>query len=303
MLSGGLTDAAPCAELAIGTAPSCPTRAGSRQFRSAEIQAADIRTYIVGTAIRQSSFCRRTTEIHVQRDGARSSFTLSAADQQDEFTIVDFSPDHAQLFLCREKSQRYPNEEFRNIEITTMPVASARVSWRNVWDLMKWNECDAAIDPLGFTSDGKVVIRTRPAVMASPRRRSCVSAAGRFIIDLRSKTIGQLPDATNVTAYSKTTRGPWQTCKGDPDLTGACFTIHGRISAWNGTPTYRIWRIGGRRILGVANDILPESIAANLSWGVEAYGDFLVCPFRRQRPGSMQPVCVESAENVKYQRR
>jgi len=303
MFSGALGAAALCAEFAVGSAPSCPRHAGRRQFRSTEIRAADVRTYIIGTASRQSTSCRRTAEIVVRRDGATNSFILSAADQQDDFTIVDFSPDRSQLLLCREKIQKYPDEEFRNVEIAMMPIASAGVSWQNVWDLMKWNECDAAIDPLGFTSDGKVVIRARPAVMASPRRRSCISEAGRFIIDLPSRTVGQLPDTTNITAYSKPTGGPWQTCKGDPDLTGACFAIHGRLSTWNGAPTYRIWRIGSRRILGVSNDLLPESVAANMGWDVEAYGDFLVCPFSRERPGSMQQVCVESAGNLKYRRR
>jgi hypothetical protein len=251
MLAGGLCAAALCAEFAVGSAPSCPTRAGSRQFRSAEVQAADVRTYIVGTASRQGAACRRTTEILIQRDGAVSGFMLSAVDKQDVFTIVDFSPDRSQLFLYREKIQRYPDEEFRNIEIAIMPVGSGRVSWQNIWNLMRWNECDAAIDPLGFTSDGKVVIRARPSVMAPPRRRSCVSKAGRYTIDLLSRTTGQLADPANITAYSKTTLRPWQTCKGDPDLTGACCTVHGRLSAWNGTPTYRILRIGTRRILGV----------------------------------------------------
>jgi hypothetical protein len=139
--------------------------------------------------------------------------------------------------------------------------------------------------------------------MAPPRRSNCVSEVGRITIDLRSRTIGQLSDTTKITAYSKTTRMPWQTCQGDPDLTAACFMVHGRLSAWNGTPTYRIWRLGSRRILGVSNDILPESVAAKMDWDVEAYGDFLVCPLSRERRGSMQQVCVESAKNLKYRKR
>ena len=303
IFSGTFCATAFAEEFAVGSAPSCPAHAGSRRSRSAVIQAGGVRTYVVGIASRQGAACRRTTEIRIEREGATNSFMLSAADQQDDFTIVDFSPDRSQLFLYRQNIREYPDEEYRNIEIATMPVTSGRVSWQNVWDLMRWHECDAAIDPLGFSSDGNVVIRARPAVMARPRRRNCVSQAGAYIIDLQSGTIGQLPDPTNIRSYSKTIRGPWQTCKGDPDLTGACFTVHGRLSAWNGTPTYRIWRIGTKRILGVSNDILPESVAAKMGWDVEAYGDFLVCPFSRERAGSMQRVCVESARNVKYQRR
>jgi hypothetical protein len=38
----------------------------------------------------------------------------------------------------------------------------------------------------------------------------------------------------------------------------------------------------------------------NMGWGVEAYGDFTVCPFTKQKPGEMQMVCIESAEQVLY---
>ena len=40
-------------------------------------------------------------------------------------------------------------------------------------------------------------------------------------------------------------------CKGNPALVGQCFTIHGRLRAYNGNPTFRIWPIGTRRIVGV----------------------------------------------------
>jgi hypothetical protein len=304
IFAGALRTTALSAEFAMGSAPSCPTQAGSRQFRSAEIQAANVSTYIVGIADRRGIACRRATEILIKRDGATNGFVLSsAADQQDLFTIVDFSPDHSQLFLYRQRVQKYPDEEFRNIEIATMPVLSGHVAWQNVWDLMRWNQCDAAIDALGFSADGKVVISARPSVMSSPRHRSCLSNAGRYVLDLQSRTAAHLPSPTNIATYSETTREPWQTCKGDPDLTGACFKVAGRLSAWNGNPTYRIWRIGTKRILGVSNDTLPEPVAANMGWNVEASGDFFVCPFTRERPGRMQQVCVESVENLKYRRR
>jgi hypothetical protein len=40
-----------------------------------------------------------------------------------------------------------------------------------------------------------------------------------------------------------------------------------------------------------------------MSWDVEAWGDFEVCPFARERPGEMQMVCVESAKNVLFKNR
>ncbi len=60
----------------------------------------------------------------------------------------------------------------------------------------------------------------------------------------------------------------------------------------------RIWRIGTSRILGVHDDIMPESLTTKMDWDTEAYGDYDVCPFTPERRGEMQMVCIEGAENV-----
>jgi hypothetical protein len=95
-------------------------------------------------------------------------------------------------------------------------------------------------------------------------------------------------------------------CVGNPRLVGECFKVHGRYQAYNGNPTFRIWRIGTNRILGITdaeyNDDdmpwLPKSLRTRWGFGVAVYGDFLVCPFEKERPGNMQMVCVESAEHL-----
>ena len=75
----------------------------------------------------------------------------------------------------------------------------------------------------------------------------------------------------------------------------------GRMRAYNGNPTYRIWKIGTQRILGVTGShpgeepILPDGVACGFDCDV--YADFEVCPFTREKPGVMQRVCVESAAN------
>ena len=66
----------------------------------------------------------------------------------------------------------------------------------------------------------------------------------------------------------------------------------------------RIWRVGTNRILGDHDDWpLPETLARHMDWEVEAWGDFEVCPFAKEKPGFMQMVCVESATNVIYKKR
>jgi hypothetical protein len=88
---------------------------------------------------------------------------------------------------------------------------------------------------------------------------------------------------------------------------GECFTVHGRLSLYNGNPGVRIWRIGTGRVLGVHNcngdfdseDVLPANIHAFWRNGDnDIFGDFVVCPFRRDRPGRMRPVCLKCATNL-----
>lgn len=94
-------------------------------------------------------------------------------------------------------------------------------------------------------------------------------------------------------------------CRAQPALVGKCFPVRGRLSLYNGAPTVRLWRAGTRRVLGVSGSYaregysnIPEELESRLSWETELWGDFLVCPFTRRRPGEMQMVCVESGRNV-----
>jgi len=92
-----------------------------------------------------------------------------------------------------------------------------------------------------------------------------------------------------------------QACKGRSEIVAACFTVHGRLSAYNGAPTFRIWRIGTRRILGVAggeDPVMPPSLRAQAGFDADLFGDYEVCPFTPERPGRMQMVCIESASRL-----
>jgi len=94
-------------------------------------------------------------------------------------------------------------------------------------------------------------------------------------------------------------------CKGNPDLVGECFKVHGRARVVNGYPQMRIWHVGTHRALGVLpseDEIIPGNLSKALfkdagQYG-EVYGDFEVCPFTKQKPEEMQMVCVESASHL-----
>jgi hypothetical protein len=66
----------------------------------------------------------------------------------------------------------------------------------------------------------------------------------------------------------------------------------------------RMWHIGTDRVLGVLpseNEIIPINLSKALETAgqyPEVYGDFEVCPFTKEKPETMQMVCVESANHL-----
>ncbi len=96
-------------------------------------------------------------------------------------------------------------------------------------------------------------------------------------------------------------------CQASPQRVGDCFTVHGRMTSCTGVPSVRIWIVGTKRVLGVADakghpagdDMLPPRLAAALSaggpCGKAAYGDFTVCPLTQDLPGVMRRVCLLDA--------
>lgn len=102
-----------------------------------------------------------------------------------------------------------------------------------------------------------------------------------------------------------------KSCREHPQLIGKCFNGHGRLSTYNGNPAVRLWNLGTRRLLGVSDQRfslpgyrnVPENLAKQLDGNSDVFGDFLVCPFTRSKPGEMQLMCIESAKNVAVKKR
>ena len=100
-----------------------------------------------------------------------------------------------------------------------------------------------------------------------------------------------------------------ETSSASPRPIAPCFTVHGRLSVANGNPSFRIWPIGSRRILGVweGEDDLPMSkrfpariveLFGSNPGAVDVFGDSRVCPLTRRRVGHMQIVTVRSASSA-----
>lgn len=74
------------------------------------------------------------------------------------------------------------------------------------------------------------------------------------------------------------------------------FTFRGRMSAWNGAPTFRIWRVGTNRMLGIRGICLDSLDLGKYHpyMGLELWGDFTVSAVTPQQLGVMQFICIRS---------
>ena len=94
----------------------------------------------------------------------------------------------------------------------------------------------------------------------------------------------------------------------------SCYWVHGRLAAYNGPPSLRLWKIGTHRLMGIysgpnARDAkdnqhpeLPHSIEDRLKpFDTSIVADFEVCPLEEEKPNTMQAACIESAKNIVVQ--
>lgn len=132
------------------------------------------------------------------------------------------------------------------------------------------------------------------------------------------------PATQSLSAGNGTRKIPCKT----PENALLCYWTHGRLSVYEGMVTYRIWKIGTHRLLGVFSgpsrypartdqDLenpefpaeLDKALGANqrrherstgTTWTVTPpiYADFEVCPLRAEEKGVRQPVCIESAAKI-----
>lgn len=92
-----------------------------------------------------------------------------------------------------------------------------------------------------------------------------------------------------------------------------CYWTHGRLAAYNGTPAFRLWKIGTRRLLGISSGPsaekrdpldnehpeLPDHLQQAFTHsGTRVFADFEVCPLEPEQPGTMQTACIEAANHI-----
>jgi len=86
-----------------------------------------------------------------------------------------------------------------------------------------------------------------------------------------------------------------------------CHWLRGRLRLTNGTPQFRIWPVGSKRLLGVldgsgdaeGDNVLPDNVLAmNPDYDNEIWGEFLICPLTAERAGAMRKVRVIKARHL-----
>jgi hypothetical protein len=218
----------------------------------------------------------------------------------EEYLLVSFSPDGKRLLLGGERLDTDPAREYRDTEIAFLNLEGEISEWENAWDILGLKDCDALIEPKGLSADGEIVLEVRPPpLMSIPSTRKCVSDAELYKGEIGEGKAEKLSSNAEIESPGTVTGSVWRTCKTDPDIVGACYWVHGRLSIYNGTPSARIWKVGTNRMLGVHEDVLPGDLGSIDLLNIPTFGDFYVCPFSRERPGAMRFVCIESEKNLR----
>lgn len=111
-------------------------------------------------------------------------------------------------------------------------------------------------------------------------------------------------------------------CK-TPENAATCYWTRGRLSLAEGSPPWRMWKVGTQRMLAIhsgpstwpphdQSGSLDPSFPANLESAYHTdvkdpylnrvVADFEICPLEPERKGEMQHVCIESAKNIFVQK-
>jgi hypothetical protein len=87
--------------------------------------------------------------------------------------------------------------------------------------------------------------------------------------------------------------------------TNQTLTVHGRLSLCNGTPSFRIWIVGTKRMLGIdqsGNEVpsMPQALRDLIINGDNrsVFADFVIEPLTPYKQGVMQTVRVVSASKI-----
>ena len=110
-----------------------------------------------------------------------------------------------------------------------------------------------------------------------------------------------------VTGLSCAAEPATKTCQEHPQVRGQCFSVYGRVRLYSDPPAVRIWVQRTNSWLGVGEGQyvvpgyanLPPELAKLVKLNMNVWGDFRVCPFEPDRPGTLRLVCVQSVSKIR----
>lgn len=102
------------------------------------------------------------------------------------------------------------------------------------------------------------------------------------------------------------------------DHSEECRWIHGRLRAYNGAPSLRMWEVGTHHLFGLgtnyelshrcehcapnAPDLPPNVDRVFMGFQTVVWGEFEVCPLAPFKPGHMQPAHLIGAKDLVVKR-
>lgn len=143
------------------------------------------------------------------------------------------------------------------------------------------------------------------AAAACFRRRLQSTASGLWVFAL-------IASALSASGFPQTASSRKVDCKTTANEV-TCYWTRGRLSFYNGNPSYRLWKVGTHRILGIysgpgfekryaldsRNPELPSNVERAFRTPYsQIFGEFEVCPLEPEVAGTMQAACIESAKNL-----
>lgn len=101
---------------------------------------------------------------------------------------------------------------------------------------------------------------------------------------------------SNLFVYAQVVKLDHCSCLDGGVPSDSTFTVRGRMLGYCGNPTYRIWPIGTRRLLGIRGVCVDELGLGEWTpyLDYELWADFTLSALTPQRPGVMQFVCIRA---------
>jgi hypothetical protein len=167
--------------------------------------------------------------------------------------------------------------------------------------------CDYFQNFTGVTNSGEAVIYVPKSIYVD---EGCPDQGDWLFNVANGKVRRALETAKNHEPSKPTTSKRTIQCK-TPANAASCYRTHGRLGFYNGTPAFRLWKVGTHRLLGIYSgpsvdrygegNEHPE-FPANVERVFKPsenriFADFEVCPLQPEHAGAMQAACIE-AKNI-----